>query len=105
MGGRIKSDYRFSNTIVWNNFPLGPATEAVRRPIIDAGAAVLDARGNHQGVSLEDLYDPATIPEDLLQAHLALDEKVRSFFGISEEAVQLDRERLLLERYVKYSKH
>lgn len=103
VGGRIKSDFRFSNTIVWNNFPLGMADSDSRKAIVDAGAAVLAARANHPGVSLESLYEPEAMPQDLLNAHLALDEQVHAFFDIPKDAVQLDRERLLLERYAKYS--
>ncbi|SKB72768.1 hypothetical protein SAMN05660916_02339 [Arthrobacter sp. 31Cvi3.1E] len=104
VGGRIKSDYRFSNTIVWNNFPLGTVDGDSRSQIIEAGAGVLQARANHPGTSLETLYEPRAMPSDLLQAHLALDQQVHSFFEIPEDALQLDRGRLLLERYAKYSK-
>lgn len=58
VGGRIKSDLRFSNTIVWNNLPLPPVAPDVRRRIIDAGKRVLDARGLHPERSLADHYNP-----------------------------------------------
>jgi hypothetical protein len=104
VGGRIKSDYRFSNTIVWNNFPLGIADGDSRRQIIEAGAGVLKARANHPGVSLETLYEPTSMPSDLAQAHSVLDQQVLSFFDIPDDALQLGRERMLLQRYVKHSK-
>ncbi|MGX1163503.1 hypothetical protein FBY31_4373 [Arthrobacter sp. SLBN-100] len=103
VGGRLKSDYRFSNTIVWNNFPLGHTDPGPRKVIVDAGSRVLAARAKHPGASLESLYDPSAMPEDLLAAHLALDKEVDSFFGIPVEALELDRQRLLLERYVRYA--
>ncbi|MGO4585574.1 class I SAM-dependent DNA methyltransferase [Arthrobacter sp. 2RAF6] len=104
VGGRLKSDYRFSNTIVWNNFPLGNTHPEARKVIIEAGSRVLAARTNHPGASLESLYDPNSMPKDLLTAHLALDKEVDSFFGIPPGALELDRQRLLLERYAKYAK-
>lgn len=105
VGGRIKSDYRFSNTIVWNNFPLGQTAAGDRKDIIEAGARVLAARANHPGASLDSLYDANTMPEDLLGAHHALDKAVEAFFGVPEGATELDRQRLLLERYDAQTKH
>lgn len=103
VGGRIKSDYRFSNTIVWNNFPLGHATAEERKAIIDAGAQVLAARAQHPGMPLDRLYDPKAMPEDLITTHKDLDAVVDSFFGVPEGALELDRQRLLLERYNTYT--
>jgi hypothetical protein len=103
VGGRLKSDYRFSNTIVWNNFPLGTIDPGARKAIIEAGSKVLDARANHPGMSLETLYDPRAMPADLVAAHLELDTEVDAFFGIAADAPELDRQRLLLERYDRYS--
>lgn len=103
VGGRIKSDYRFSNTIVWNNFPLGDTDPEARKVIIEAGSKVLAARTNHPDASLESLYDPNAMPQDLRTAHLALDKEVDSFFGIPNGALELDCQRLLLQRYAKYS--
>lgn len=99
VGGRIKSDYRFSNTVVWNNFPLGEATSDDRGKIIAAGQEVLRARQVFQGSSLETLYDPAVMPEELVEAHKLLDAVLERYLGVPDDATELDRQRLLLERY------
>lgn len=99
VGGRIKSDYRFSNTIVWNNFPLGEATAQEKENIIAAGQEVIRTRENYPSSSLEVLYDPKTMPQDLLDAQLALDTVLEKQLGVPAGATELDRQRLLLERY------
>lgn len=81
IGGRLKSDCRFSNTLVWNTLPLPPVGDATRSAIIAAGKAVLAARANHPGSSLADLYDPTFMPADLRHAHQDLDKIVDTAFG------------------------
>lgn len=71
--GRLESRYRYSKDIVYNNFPWPETTtEAQRRRIEAAAQGVLDARSAHPGASLADLYDPLTMPVDLVKAHQAL---------------------------------
>lgn len=84
VGGELKSDCRFSNTIVWNNFPLPKLTDEGRRAIIDAGQAVLSARGLYHGASLADLYKPADefLYPELFEAHGKLDEAIESAYGV-----------------------
>ncbi|MEW6646654.1 MAG: DNA methyltransferase [Pseudomonadota bacterium] len=89
--GRLKSDYRYSASIVYNNFPwpfsLTPTLslgerEQKQRAVIEAAAqGVLDARSAHAGASLADLYDPLTMPPDLLKAHQKLDAAVDAAYG------------------------
>ena len=81
IGGRLKSDCRFSNTLVWNTLPLPPIDEATRSAIIAAGKAILTARANHPGSSLADLYDPTFMPKDLCDAHRNLDKVIDVAFG------------------------
>ena len=81
IGGRLKSDCRFSNTLVWNTLPLPPVDDATRSAIIAAGKAVLAARANHPGSSLADLHDPTFMPADLRHAHQDLDKIVDTAFG------------------------
>ena len=81
IGGRLKSDCRFSNTLVWNTLPLPPVDDATRSAITAAGKAVLAARANHSGSSLADLYDPTFMPADLRHAHQDLDKIVDTAFG------------------------
>jgi hypothetical protein len=76
--GRLKSDYSYSNTIVYNNYPWpGFSGDALsdkhRKAIEQAAQCVLDARAQFEGASLADLYDPLTMPPVLLKAHQRLD--------------------------------
>lgn len=81
VGGRLKSDYRFSNTVVWNNLPLPALDDDTRAALIEAGKNVLAARANHPGQSLADLYDPDYMPTDLRAAHRELDKIADVAFG------------------------
>jgi hypothetical protein len=75
--GRIKSDFRYSAQIVYNNFPWPEKLEDRHRDAIDAAAQrVLDARKAHAGASLAQLYDPITMPPNLTNAHAKLDRAV-----------------------------
>lgn len=87
--GRIKSDYRYSNTIVYNNFPWPSATEAQQKKIAQAAQAVLDARIQEeqrciqqgQSCSLADLYAPGNMPQALLKTHNLLDKAVDAAYA------------------------
>lgn len=83
IGGRLKSDPNFSNTVVWNTLPLPQLDDTARRQVIAAGRKVLDARRNHPDSSLADLYDPLVMPADLRKAHRELDKVVDLAFGAS----------------------
>jgi hypothetical protein len=75
--GRIKSDYRYSNTLVYNNFPWPEAAnEAQRATVEKAAQTVLDARAQFPDSTLADLYDPTTMPPVLAKAHADLDRAV-----------------------------
>jgi len=75
--GRLKSDYRYSAKLVYNNYPWPESpTEAQRLKVESAAQGVLDARAAHPGSTLADLYDPLTMPADLAKAHAALDRAV-----------------------------
>lgn len=69
--GRSKSDYSYSNTIVYNNFPWPETTDQQRQKIKQTEQAILDARSLYPDSSLADLYDPLTMPPELLKAHAA----------------------------------
>lgn len=81
IGGRLKSDPNFSNTVVWNNLPLPALDDETRAALIEAGRNVLAARANHPGQSLADLYDPDYMPTDLRAAHRELDKIADVAFG------------------------
>lgn len=92
IGGRLKSDYRYSVGLVYNPFPW-PNLEGADRSRLDTLAqSVLDARTAHPGATLADLYDPDVMPADLRKAHRALDLAVDRLYR--KEAFADDRERV-----------
>lgn len=102
VGGRIKSDFRFNNKMVYNTFPFVELTERQRARIEEAAQKVLDVRAAHSGASLADLYDRLAIPADLLAAHHDLDRAVDGAFS-PRRNFETDGDRLafLLDRYVE----
>jgi hypothetical protein len=91
--GRLKSDYSYSNTLVYNNFPwpAAPKPEQVKA-IEDRAQAVLDARAQFPNSTLADLYDPLTMPPALLKAHQALDKAVDAAYR--KKPFESERERI-----------
>jgi hypothetical protein len=96
VGGRIRSDYRFNNRLVYNTFPFPRLTGAQRERVAAAAQEVLAARAAHPGVSLGRLYAPGATPADLLRAHRRLDAAVDAAFG---HAPETDRLATLLARH------
>ena len=75
--GRLKSDYRYSNRLVYNNYPWPESPSAKQRAAVEAAAqAVLDARKAFPDATLADLYDPLAMPPALVKAHAELDRAV-----------------------------
>ena len=66
--GRLKSDYRYSNTVVYNNFPWPIPNDAQKAKIEQTAQAILDARALYPDASLADLYDELTMPPELRKA-------------------------------------
>ena len=79
--GRLKSDYSYSNTIVYNNFPWPTPSEAQRAKIEQAAQEILDARAKYPDASLADLYDELTMPPELRKAHQRNDRAVMEAYG------------------------
>lgn len=79
--GRLKSDYRYSNTIVYNNYPWPTPTDEQRSRIEQTAQGILDARALYPDASLADLYDPLTMPSELRKAHAANDRAVMQAYG------------------------
>ena len=79
--GRLKSDYSYSNTIVYNNFPWPDATEEQKAKIESTAQAILDARALYPESSLADLYDELTMPAELRKAHQENDRAVMQAYG------------------------
>lgn len=100
VAGRLKSDYRYSKDIVYNNFPWPSTPTAAQREAVEAAAQdVLDARANHPGSSLADLYDPLTMPADLVKAHQALDRAVDRCYRSKAFGSEGERVGYLFEKY------
>ena len=79
--GRIKSDYRYSANVVYNNFPWPTPTEQQKAKIEQTAQAILDARSLYPDSSLADLYDEVTMPPELRKAHQANDKAVMQAYG------------------------
>lgn len=102
IGGRLGSSIRFSNTIVWNNFPLPAVSDKLRQQIIEAGRGVLEARALHPERSLAQHYNPLAMEPALLKAHKTLDRLVDHAFSATR-TVSSENERfsLLIRRYME----
>lgn len=79
--GRIKSDYRYSKDIVYNNFPWCDPTPEQKAKIKQTAQAILDARAKYPDSSLADLYNETTMPPELRKAHQANDKAVMQAYG------------------------
>lgn len=79
--GRLKSDFRYSNDVVYNNFPWPTPTEQQRAKIDQTAQAILDARALYPDSSLADLYDETIMPPELRKAHQQNDKAVMQAYG------------------------
>ena len=96
--GRMKSDYMYSVGVVYNTFPL-PRVEAELDSLAPYADAVLDARLNHDDVTLADLYDPDLMPSDLRRAHRKLDRAVDRLYRRNRFANERERVEHLFALY------
>lgn len=76
VAGRLKSDYRYSAKIVYNNFPWPTVTEEQKQFIANTAQGILDARALYSECSLADLYHPTKMPLELIKAHQENDKAV-----------------------------
>jgi hypothetical protein len=97
--GRLESRYRYSAGIVYNNFPWPDSSDKQRAAIETAAQTVLDARAQFPNATLADLYDPLTMPPELLKAHQALDRAVDAAYGVKGFKSEAERVAFLFERY------
>lgn len=109
--GRLESRYSYSNTIVYNNYPWpqntqqastqpdGAMAEKFRENIETAAQAILDARALYPESSLADLYDPLSMPPELVKAHAALDKAVDAAYQYKGGKDDASRVAFLFERY------
>lgn len=102
--GRLKSDFRYSGTLIYNNYPFPPApTEAQRQAVTTAAEAVLAARAEFPGESLAALYDPTTMPPTLVRAHQVLDRAVDRCYRPQPFVTELARLEFLFGLYQQLS--
>jgi len=81
VGGRLKSDYRYSKDIVYNNFPWPSVDDLHRTKIEKTAQSILSARAKYSECSLADLYDEVTMPPELRKAHQENDKAVMDAYG------------------------
>ena len=101
--GRLKSDYRYSKDVVYNNFPWPSPTPEQEAKIKATAQSILDARALYPDSSLADLYDPAFMPKELLQAHRQNDRAVMQVYGFSTKMTESECVAELFKLYEKYA--
>ena len=102
--GRLKSDYRYSNAIVYNNFPWPTITPEQEAEISRTAQAILDARNLYPDCSLADLYDEVTMPVELRRAHQANDKAVMKAYGLPVTTSESDTVAHLFQLYEELTK-
>ncbi len=103
--GRLKSDYRYSNDIVYNNFPWPKPTEKQKAKIEQTAQAILDVRAKYPESSLADLYDERAMPADLRKAHQANDKAVMAAYGFSLNNMFDDEKAIVAELFKLYQSY
>ena len=100
VAGRLKSDFRYSAKLVYNNFPWPhDVSNAKREAVEEAAQGVLDARAAHSDATLADLYDPLSMPADLAKAHAKLDRAVDRCYRSQPFANERNRVEYLFNHY------
>ena len=102
--GRLKSDYRYSASIVYNNYPWpeNPSEKQIKT-IEEKAQTVLDVRASFPNSSLADLYNPLTMPPALVKAHNELDKAVDAAYSKQTFTSEAKRMEFLFELYEKYT--
>jgi len=102
VGGRLKEDPRYSNTLVWNTFPLPPLSDRRKADLEEHWWAIDEARKEAGfGRSLGDLYVPATMPRRLRREHEELDQTMETIFGSRRYRSDADRIEHMLQLYAR----
>ena len=104
VAGRLESRYRYSNQIVYNNFPWPQdVTDKQKAAVEKAAQDVLDGRRQFPDASLADLYDPVSMPPVLREAHTLLDRAVDAAYGKKSFNSDAERVAFLFDLYQKYT--
>lgn len=101
VGGKLKSDYRYSKDIVYNTFPWPTPTDAQKSRIEATAQSILDARALYPDSSLADLYDDLTMPVELRKAHHANDAAVMEAYGFRKDMTEPEIVTELFKMYQK----
>ena len=102
--GRLESRFRYSNTIVYNNYPFPEnISDKQKQKVETAAQTVLDTRAKYPDSSLADLYDPRTMPPDLVKAHQILDKAVDLCYRPQAFTNELNRIEFLFGLYESLS--
>ena len=88
VAGRLKSDYRYSKDIVYNNFVWVKPTEQQRANIEKSAQAIIDARNKYPDSSLADLYDETCMPIELRKAHYNNDQTILQLYGLAKNCTE-----------------
>jgi hypothetical protein len=99
VSGRMKSDYRYSNTLVYNTFPVPALSDENRLSLTQRVLDLLSAREQYSDMTLADLYDPRRMPASLDHAHAALDGLVDGLYGSGGFRSDEERLELLFSMY------
>ncbi len=99
--GRLKSDFRYSKKIVYNNFPFPEVDKNLRKKISDTAQNILDCRKKYPDTCLADLYDPTLMPKDLREAHKQNDLAVMDAYGFDKNSSETEIISQLLNLYQK----
>lgn len=99
ISGGLGQGIRYSNTMVYNNFPWPSPTGKQKAKIEATAQDILDARKNYPDSSLADLYDPLLMPQDLRKAHEANDKAVLEAYGLKASASDNEIMAKLLKMY------
>lgn len=101
VAGRLKSDYRYSKDIVYNDFAWSNASEEQKTTIRKTAQGILDARSLYPNSTLSSLYDPLTMPPELRKAHTANDIAVMKAYGFDTKMTEADCVAELMKMYQK----
>ena len=104
VAGRLKSDYRYSKDVVYNNFSWPDATEEQKAKIEKTAQAILDARQVYPNASMADLYGNLVLFPDLLKAHRANDAAVLEAYGFPKDATESEIVARLFKMYQELTK-
>ena len=102
--GRLEMRYRYSNDIVYNNFPIPTVTDEQKARIEQTAQAILDARAKYPDCSLADLYDEVTMPPELRRAHQENDRAVMAAYGFSTKMTESECVAELFKLYQSLTK-